>query len=100
MAATRSGNTWYVTTSDETLEAANLRVVALVLAAGGSASEALLGDARSDASYPNKLRLTAPANDTIYLELKENPLVFPNGIRVKALTAGASITLILGSTGT
>lgn len=99
MANVRNANTWYVDTASESLTVSNIRVSSIVLTAGGSTSSLLLGDDVSDASYPNKLSIVAAANTSVQVRLEDTHMVFPNGIRIKTLTSGATATLFITTAG-
>lgn len=99
MANVRNANTWYVDTASESLTVSNIKIAGLLLTAGSSTSTLLLGDDVSDASYPNKLSIVAAANTTVQVRLEDTNVVFPNGIRVKTLTSGATATLLITTAG-
>lgn len=99
MANIRNANTWYVDTSDASLSVTNIRVMGIILTGAGSTSVLTLGDDNSADSYPTKLTLSVAANTTQQIRLEDTPLVFPNGIRIKALTSGASATLLTSTAG-
>lgn len=98
MANVRSGNTWYLDTSDSSLPESNLRLSGLILTATTD-SEVVVADDISSASFPERLSVRALANTTVQIRLEDTPVVFSQGIRVKTLTSGAKVTLLLSKPG-
>ena len=94
MANIRSGNTWYIDTASESLEAKNVSLIGIILTASGGPAELVLGDNVSGASYPAKLTLLQPTTTTAHYILDQSPIVFPNGIRVVTAT-NVKATLII-----
>lgn len=96
MAAVVNGNTVYIVVGDTdttALDDKNIQVVGIIASstAGGTI---VLGDNISGASYPIKLTLDIPVTGFTYMDLSNTPVVFPNGIRVKAVTGTPFVTLL------
>lgn len=98
MAAIVNGNTVYFEVADANstpISDKNVMVVGILISSSGGVGEAFLGDNISAASYPTKLHLDIATNTTNYLDLSNNPVIFPNGIRIKGITGSPAVTLII-----
>jgi len=96
MAAVVNGNTAYLTAAADYLQDKDLQVNGLIFTPNAAGDSLTLSDlsATSVAEGSNKLKVKAATNETIYLDLSSNPIRFPNGIYVSAITASAVCTLI------
>jgi len=98
MANVRNSNTYFIDTASVSLDERGVRVLGIVITGDGAVGELLLADNDSGASYPVKLDLRAPNNQSVYLDFIECPIFFPNGIRVITATTVLA-TLIIKSPG-
>lgn len=98
MANTRNTNTYWVDTTGSLTVEKNTAVMAIILTASGGAGVLRLGDDVSGASYPPKIEVQVASGSTIHVPLADNPISFPNGIRVITAT-NCRATLILRSGG-
>lgn len=74
--------------------------IAYIVFTGNSAGDSLELLDGTTGSDPVKIVLrTAVANDTIYLDFSNKPMLFNNGIYCSALSAGCDLTLVLTSEG-
>ncbi len=93
-----NSNTIQVTVADvdsTVLTDKNVALIGVILTAGGGVGHIALGDLVAAASYPAKLELDTPATGSIYMDLSNTPIIFPNGIRVKGASGVPIVTLIV-----
>lgn len=91
MANVANSNTYFIDTAAVSLSGA-ITVIGVILTPTNSTNLLALGDDNSTSSYPTKLSLSSTTGISTYFDLE--PIYFPNGIRVKTVTA-CTATLIL-----
>lgn len=91
MANVRNGNTWFLDSSGQ-LDESNTKV-AYILFTPGAANDVLRLSDSSGGSDKIELKLDSASSQLF--DFSSNPLVFPNGIYVTQLTAGAKASLVV-----
>lgn len=100
MANASAGNLYFFDTASASLDVKNVRIVSILVHCTHATNAAVitLGDNNSGTSYPTLIDFEVPAaNDFELLKFDDNPLVFPNGLRVKTLT-NCTITVVYKTT--
>jgi archaellum component FlaF (FlaF/FlaG flagellin family) len=90
MANVRNANTYYIDATGS-LTIQNVRVTHVIYRSTNATNNVVIKDVTTGAT---KLNIsTVAANETLFLDFSDNPIVFPNGIDVTTVTA-ATATLI------
>lgn len=109
MANIKNGNTFYVDaasvggTASSFINIKNIKVSGIILSSGAAGDSVTLNDLDTSGPSAGDLKVTVKVDDldgTEYVDLSDQPIVFPNGIWVSAIDAGAEATLILRTTST
>jgi hypothetical protein len=95
--ATRNGNTLYLEASGgastiDALSVKNVAITSIFITSGTSAEVLTLRDVTTTNI---KLVLTGTADSTVHFSLTDNPINFPNGIRVTLAETDSHVTLII-----
>lgn len=84
MANVRNGNTFYIDGTSDPLTVKGIRVSHIVVTSVSSSATLILSDVDTGAI---KIKLSVPADKTVlYVDLSDNPMVFPNGINPSTVT--------------
>lgn len=83
MANIRSGNTYYVDSTD-TLEIGALAVSSIILTSDGGDGQLILQDPA--VSPATKINLKVLDGESLFIEFEKDSLFFPNGIQVSTLS--------------
>lgn len=95
MANTLNGNTLYLdTTSSNGLIRKNVKVSYIIFRAALVSDELILKDGSSSGTVKVPLRADT-SNQTLFVDLSNSPIVFPNGVYVDTLSANSVATLVI-----
>lgn len=95
--ATINGNTVYFSNADEgttLITGNNIMVLGVTVGNSSGNGTVIFGDDISGASYPSKTIYEVAANNTMYHDYSNSPLIFPKGIRLKTCSANTGGTII------
>ena len=105
MANVLNSNSWYIDTASSAGTAStflaedNIQVTHIVFCSKLAADSIVLADksATAAAAGSTKMKIVADAAEqTVYIDLADHPLVFPNGVWVVSLSPNAVCTLVGG----
>lgn len=109
MANVRNGNTFYVDTASLGATAAsfvaekNILVSQIIFTASAAGDSVVISDldpttSVSAGDLKTEVKSTL-ADDTLHIDLADANMLFPNGIWISSIDAGANLTLVLKSRG-